>query len=212
MDDQPALGMDFGDWFLRWVDLVGECEKARGRMIDDDIKVAVMLKRSPKELRDHLVLESPQLTNVEFKFPVMRELIQHWCQSRRVFFPQKLPMEVAAVSTAARDSEVTVSAVGWHGTKRDTVRERAERKEREKEKAKARERKARRKEERKARGGKGKGNWWHEHHDQRWMEPFRGYCGHCWKWGHKNAQSPQWQGRRPMELGASVTSFTDCCF
>ena len=116
MDDQPAPGMDFGDWFLRWLDLVGECEKARGRMIDDDIKVAVMLKRPPKELRDHLVLESPQLANVEFKFPVMRELIHHWCQSRRVFFPQKPPMEVAAVSTAARDSDVTVSAVGWHGS------------------------------------------------------------------------------------------------
>ena len=56
MDDQRAPGMDFGDWFLRWLDLVGECEKARGRMIDDDIKVAVMLKRSLKELRDHLVL------------------------------------------------------------------------------------------------------------------------------------------------------------
>ena len=38
MDDQPAPGMDFGDLFLRWLDLVGECEKARGRMIDDDIK------------------------------------------------------------------------------------------------------------------------------------------------------------------------------
>ena len=23
MDDQPAPGMDFGDWFLRWLDLVG---------------------------------------------------------------------------------------------------------------------------------------------------------------------------------------------
>ena len=80
MDDQPAPGIDFGDWFLRWLDLVGGCEKARGRMIDDDIKVAVMLKRSPKELRDYLVLESPQLVNVEFKFSVMRELIQHWCQ------------------------------------------------------------------------------------------------------------------------------------
>ena len=116
MDDQPAPGMDFGDWFLRWLDLVGECEKARGRMIDDDIKVAVMLKRSPKELGDHLVLESPQLAIVEFKFPVMRELIQHWCQSRRVFFPQNRQWKFAAVSTAARDSDVTVSAVGWHGS------------------------------------------------------------------------------------------------
>ena len=66
MDDQPAPRVDNSVWFLRWLDLVGECEQARGRMIDDD-KVAVMLKRSPKELRDHLVLESPQLANVEHK-------------------------------------------------------------------------------------------------------------------------------------------------
>ena len=65
MDDHTAPGMDVRDWFLRWLDLVGECEKARGRMIDDDIKVAVMLQRSPKELRDHIVLESPQLANVD---------------------------------------------------------------------------------------------------------------------------------------------------
>ena len=37
------------------------------------------------------------------------------------------------------------------------------------------------------------------------MEPFRGYYGHCWKWGHKKAQCPQWHGRRPMELGAMVS-------
>ena len=57
MDDQPAPGVDFS--------------QARGRMIDDDMKVAVMLKRSLKELRDHPVLESPQLVNVENKFPLM---------------------------------------------------------------------------------------------------------------------------------------------
>ena len=124
MDDQPAPGMDFGDRFLRWLDLVRECEKARGRMIDDDIKVAVMVKRSPKELRDHLVLESPQLANVEFKFPVMRALIQHWCQSRRVFFPQKPPMEVAVVrkarerATAGKEREIGGTSImirgGWN--------------------------------------------------------------------------------------------------
>ena len=64
MDDQPAPGVDFGDWFLRWLDLVGEREQARGHMIDDDSKVAVLLKRSLQELRDHLVLESPQLADV----------------------------------------------------------------------------------------------------------------------------------------------------
>ena len=67
-------------------------------------------------------------------------------------------MEAAAVSTAARDSDVTVSAVGMDlGTKRDTVRTTAERKKRDKDKAKASERKARRKEERKAKSNSGKG-------------------------------------------------------
>ena len=69
MDDQPAPGMDFGDWFLRWLDLVGECEKARGRMIDDDIKLAVMLKRSPKELGDHLVLERSTVGKCGIQIP-----------------------------------------------------------------------------------------------------------------------------------------------
>ena len=52
MDDQLALRVDFSDWFLSWLDLVGECEQARGRMIDDDKKVAVMLICCPKELRE----------------------------------------------------------------------------------------------------------------------------------------------------------------
>ena len=51
MDDQPAPRMDFGDWFLRWLDLVGECEKARGRTIDDDIKVALVLEESTASRR-----------------------------------------------------------------------------------------------------------------------------------------------------------------
>ena len=79
-------------------------------------KVAVTLKRSPKELKDHLGLESPQLANVENKFPMIRELVQHWCHSRRVFFPQKPPKETAAVGTAAGDTDATVSALGWYGS------------------------------------------------------------------------------------------------
>ena len=55
-----------GDWFLRFLYLVGKCEQARGRMIDDDMKV------SPKEIKDHLVLENPHSANVEGKFLVMR--------------------------------------------------------------------------------------------------------------------------------------------
>ena len=54
MDDQYL-----SDWFLSLMDLVRECEQTRGRRIDDDIQVAVLLKRAPKELRCHLVLQSP---------------------------------------------------------------------------------------------------------------------------------------------------------
>ena len=211
MGDQPAPGMDFGDWFLRWLDLVGECEEARGLMIDDDTKVAVTLKRSPKELRDHIVLESPQLANVEFKFPVMRELIQHWCQSGRVFSPQKPPTEIAAVSIAASDSDVTVSAVGWYGSWHEKGHGKGKSRERGKgkRKGKGKGKKGKEKGVEKSKGesssGKGKGSWWNEQQDQRWTEAFRAYCGYRWEWVYEKAQCPQWQGRRPMELGAMVT-------
>ena len=138
----------------------------------------------------------------------MRELIQHSCQSRRVFFPQKPPMEVAAVSTAARDSGVTVSAVGWHGSWHEKGHGKGKSREKGKGKGKGKGKKGKEKGGEKgnvkSNSGKGKGNWWHDH-DQRWVEPFRGYCGHCWKWGQKKAQCPQWQGRRPIELDAMVS-------
>ena len=77
MEDHPPQGGDFSDWFTRWLDLIGEYEQWRWRLVDDDIKVPVLLRRAPRELRDHPVLESPQLANVECKFPVMRELGKH---------------------------------------------------------------------------------------------------------------------------------------
>ena len=98
MDDQPAFGVDFSDWFLRWLNLVGECEQARGRMIDYDIKVVVMLGRSPMELRDHLRAYSALM-------PLAKS-----------FFLQQPPMGIAAVSTAAGDSDAAVSALGWYGS------------------------------------------------------------------------------------------------
>ena len=103
-------------------------------------------------------------------------------------------MEVAAVSTAARDSGVTVSAVGWHGSWHEKGHGKGKSREKGKEKGKGKGNKGKEKGGEKGKGksnsGKGKGNWWHEHHDQRWMEQLRGYCGHCWKWGHKKAQYP----------------------
>ena len=171
-------------------------------MIDDDIKVAVMITSCWR-------VHSWQTWN-SFKFTVMRELLQHWCQSRRVFFPQKPPIEVAAVSTAARDSDVTVSAVGWHGSwhEKGHGKGKSREKERGKEKAKGRERKARRKEERKAReknnSGKGKSE---VDGTVPWL---------LWSLLEMGSQ----EGPMPSMAGASsdgtwcngVTSFTDCCF
>ena len=78
-----------------------------------------MLKTSPKDLRDRFVLESPQSANVESKVLVLRELVQRWCDSRIIFFFQKPPMEIAAVSTTGGDSDAIVSALGWYGSWQD---------------------------------------------------------------------------------------------
>ena len=45
---------------------------------------------------------------------LMRELVQHWCHSPRIFSPLKPPTEIAAVSNAVDDSDATVSALGWY--------------------------------------------------------------------------------------------------
>ena len=46
MEDHPPQGRDVNVWFMRGLDLIGECEQARGRLIDDDIKVEVVPKRN----------------------------------------------------------------------------------------------------------------------------------------------------------------------
>ena len=210
MDDQPVPRMDFGDWFLRWLDLVGECEKARGRMIDDDINVAVMLKRSPKELGDHRVLESPQLANMEFKFLVMRELVP--------VTKSLLSSETANGSCRGQyccerfGCDSVCSWLAWiFARKKDTVKERAERKVRGKEKAKVR-----RKEKRKARERATAGK---EREIGGTSNMIRG------GWNRSvvtvvTVVNGSQEGPVPSMAGASsdgtwcngVTSFTDCCF
>ena len=60
--------------FVRGTKKVGLLERAMDDQSTPGGEVGKrFLKRSPKELRDHLALESPQLANVEKKFPVMRE-------------------------------------------------------------------------------------------------------------------------------------------
>ena len=126
----------------------------------------------------------------------MRELILQWCRSRRVFSPQKPPMEIADVSAAASSSNVTVSAIGWHGSwyEKGHGKGKSGEKGKVKGKGKGKGKKGKEKGGEKGKGksssGKGKRSWWNEQQDQRWTEPFRGNCGYCWKWGHKKAQCP----------------------
>ena len=100
------------------------------------------------------------------------------------------PMEVAAVSAAASDSDVTVSAVGWHGFWHEKGH------------------------------GKGKSGEKGKEKGEKGSNMIRGgqnrsvvvVC-HCWKWGQKKAQCSQWQGRRPDGTRCSGdTSFSVCCF
>ena len=95
------------------------------------------------------------------------------------------------------------------GTKRDTAKGKSREKGKVKGKGKGKGKKGKEKGGEKGKGksnsGKGKGNWWNEQREQRRTQPFRGYCGYCWKWGHEKAQCLQWKGRCPMELGAMVT-------
>ena len=59
------------------------------------------------------MLESPQLANVESKFPMMQELVQHWCHDGKTSAPLRPSVEIAAMSTAMSESEASVSALGW---------------------------------------------------------------------------------------------------
>ena len=59
-------------------------------------------------------------------------------------------------------------------------KEQKERKGVRKRQGKERQGERRRKNKGKSNSGKGKGNWAHKQHDQRWMEPIRCYCDHCW--------------------------------
>ena len=85
----------------------------------------------------------------------MRELVQHWCHSRRTLSPQKQPMELLRlVPRLVIIVQLCLRLVGMNcDKKRDTAKERRQRKVRVKEKAKAKERKERKGErgERKAR-------------------------------------------------------------
>ena len=102
MDNQPPPGRDFADWCLTWLDLTGECEQARGRLIDD-IKVTVLPKSVPK-------------SNSGKQIPCDARTCSALVPRSKNLRSSKTANRIVAVSTAASDSESSVSALGWHGS------------------------------------------------------------------------------------------------
>ena len=58
MESCPKPGQDFSEWWYSFLQLIEGCERTRQKPLDDDIKCAVALKRSPQALRDHLILST----------------------------------------------------------------------------------------------------------------------------------------------------------
>ena len=223
MEDAPTTGEDFGDWFLRWLALVGQTEQARGRRLDDDIKIAMVLKRAPNELRDHLVIETARIAD---KFPIMREIVENWSYSRRTFrnaAPRASAMEVGAVADVGHSTSDAswVGAVGWKGSTHSYDGWKGSTHGYDGWKGSARGSDGwnnRQKGFHSMGKGKGKGKGFKgksvsaygygktkgskkggedkgsgkggRPKGYGWNEPFRGYCGCCWQWGHKKAQCP----------------------
>ena len=82
MSSEPKHGQSFSDWFHGYLQLIQECERAREKRLDDDIKCACALKRAPKELRDDPVLSTESIAD---DFAAMTEVVQAWMRMNAMF-------------------------------------------------------------------------------------------------------------------------------
>ena len=48
MEDKPKQGEDYATWYYRWLELVRQTEQARAKLLDDDIKCVVAMRRALK--------------------------------------------------------------------------------------------------------------------------------------------------------------------
>ena len=102
MEDKPSDGEEFITWFHRWLALVSDCEIARGKQIDDDIKCAVILRRCSVTLRDHLILQ-----NGADRFLTLRDLVFTYVTMNRVM--PRSQMQVPQQSQGVRHVEDATS-------------------------------------------------------------------------------------------------------
>ena len=220
MEDKPASGEDFSSWYFSWTEKIRETEEARKKPIDADIKCAVAMRRVPRELRDHLVLESATIAD---NWELMNDKIVSWMTARRLFstapggsVAKKVDdMDVGAVKGMFGKSDGKYGGKPYYGGKSDGKFGGKFGKSYYggKSGGKSDSGKFGKSFGGKSDGGKfgkqyngkgfgksdgksGKGKGW----DNTAPVPFQGYCGHCWQWGHKKSQCPS----RPthMDVGA----------
>jgi len=217
MDERPSSSEDFSSWYFRWLELIRQTEMVRQRPLDDDIKCAVVLKRAPPELRDHLVLQAGAIADT---FSTMNQIITTWMIARRSFPPTGLMkqskepagMEVSAVWQDKGKGKGKGKPKGFFGKgswSKDGGKSYAG-------------------SWSKGFGKKGKGKakgkekgwrppWaWSAGSAGYWPRPptvvsyagppevFHGYCGGCWQWGHKKAQCPSRPAK--MDIGGMVST------
>ena len=73
MSSQPKSGQDFSDWWYGFLKLIDDCESTREKALDDDVKCAVVLKKAPQAMRNHLVQSANEVGS---SFPRMRTAIE----------------------------------------------------------------------------------------------------------------------------------------
>jgi hypothetical protein len=218
MEDRPREGEEFSVWYYRWQELIRQTEAARGKLIDDDIKCAVALRRAPRELKDHLVLQS---NTVADRFSVMHEIIVVWMTARRSFGQttssstpagsrekDPIAMDVGHLEVNQMTKGYNDKGFGQKG-KYGKFGDKGFGKKGKGPgygkgygfKGKAVGKSGGKGEEGKA-YSKGGGKTYGK--DLRGIDTFHGYCGGCWQWGHKKAHCPQRTSR--MEIGATSVS------
>ena len=104
-------GDDFIDELIQWEDLIGSYDKLQevGDEMPDKIKHAVLLMRTPKQLKEHLMVNASRIT----KYTDMKTIIEGFFDACRPMMTNGvMPMDIGACYSKgkARVRKVTKGA------------------------------------------------------------------------------------------------------